>query len=409
MSAKTPRRLGAPPAETKKAAPPPKAKPAKKGAVIDDASFFLAELRALSGKSKEEEPFGFLSSDDDLPPLDTPIDEFVSTGTLALDKQIGGVRGGWPIGRITEVAAWESVGKSTLLDQSLAQVQRMGGVGALIDSERARDSRYTATLGVDTTKLITKNVTTVEETFAAIDAILDVQEKIASLAARKGGKPPPLLIVWDSVGGTPTKAELEGDADDQHVASAAKAIKRNFRRIAHRIAHLRTALVCANHFYQDIGPFASLKTYGGSGMRYFTSLRLWLTRKSEVKIGTAVLGHIVEAKIRKTRIRASRTPQEVALLYGAGFDNSWTLYEWGKLHGLDDKHRWIVPAGSWDHLMLADGTHESFQRRFLGLGEVLARRPDVYQMLAEAYLREGEVLGDGEPEAKDDDDDEDAP
>lgn len=403
---KKPRRLEEPakPA-TKKPARAKKAAPKKPE---DDARLFLDALRGIK---KDDEPFGFLSGDDDLPPLDTPIDEFISTGALALDKQIGGSRGGWPIGRITEVAAWESVGKSTLLDQSLAQVQRMGGVGALIDSERSRDASYTRTLGVDTSKLITKNVTTVEETFEAIDRILDVQEQLATLAARKkDGKPPPLLIVWDSVGGTPTKAELAGDAGDQHVADAAKAIKRNFRRIAHRIAHLRTALVVANHFYQDIGPFASLKTYGGSGLRYFTSLRLWLTRKSEVKIGTSVLGHVVEAKIRKTRIRAARAPQEVALIYGAGFDNAWSLYEWGKSHGLGEKHRWIVESGTWSYVMLPDGSHEAFQRRFIGLGEVLSRRPEVYRMLASAYLAEGEMpAGDPETTKDEDDDEEDSP
>jgi len=403
-TAKKPRRLVAD--EPKKSAPKKSApkKSAKKD--VDEAKHFLDELRALKGK--DDEPFGFLSGDDDLPPLDTPIAEFISTGALALDKQIGGARGGWPVGRITEVAAWESVGKSTLLDQSLAQVQRMGGVGALIDSEKSRDATYTSTLGVDASKLITKNVTTIEETFDAIDRILDVQEKIATLAARKkGGQPPPLLIVWDSVGGTPTKAELAGDADDQHVADAAKAIKRNFRRIAHRIAHLRTALVVANHFYQDIGPFASLKTYGGSGLRYFTSLRLWLTRKEQVKIGTTVLGHVVEAKIKKTRVRAPRPPQEVALIYGAGFDNSWTLHEWGKQHGLDAKHRWIVESGSWSYVMLPDGSHEAFQRRFMGLGEVLGRRPDVCAMLAGAYLADGEAPVASEPETTTNEDDED--
>ena len=403
---KKPRRLGGTP-EPEKKAPAKKAakKPVEKR---DDAEVFLEALRGLK-KGKDDEPFGFLSSDDDLPPRDTPIDEFISTGALAIDKQIGGVHGGWPIGRITEVAAWEGVGKSTLLDQSMAQVQRMGGIGALIDSERARDARYTKTLGVDTERLITKNVVTIEETFDAIEDILSVQEKVAGIAARSGKKPPPLLIVWDSVGGTPAKAEIEGDSDDKQVAEAAKVIKRNFRRLAHRLAPLRSALVCANHFYTGIGPFASLNTYGGSGMRYFTSLRLWLTRKEAVKVGQNPVGHIVEAKIKKTRVRAARAPTEVGLIYGGGFDNAWTLYEWGKGHGLDDKHRWIVMSGQWSYVMLPDGSHEAFMRGFIGLGEVFKKRPDVYQMMAEAYLREGEAIASAdvtteEDEADDGDD-----
>ena len=56
--------------------------------------------------------------------------------------------------------------------------------------------------------------------------------------------------------------------------------------------------------------------------------------------------------------------------------------------------------------MLPDGSHESFQRRFVGLGEVLSRRPDAYQLLAEAFLREGTAPL---AEAKETDDDEEAP
>lgn len=349
-----------------------------------DADRFLQLLKGLH--PKDDNAFGFFGRDG----LDTPITEFISTGNLAIDKLIGGRNGGWPVGRLSECASWEGVGKSTLLDQSIAQVQRMGGIAAVIDSEHSRDAKYTRRLGVNTDTLIAKPVETVEDVFAATDDVLTVQERLTSEAAKRKAKPPPLLLVWDSLGATPTKAELEGDPDDKHVAEAAKVIKMNFRRICARIADLRIAFVFVNHFYTDIGPFATMKTSGGSGVRYFTSLRLWLTNKGQIKIGNNVFGHEVEAKTKKTRVRSPRPPTIAGLIYGAGFDNAYTLYEWGKGAGLSKEHKWIVESPQWQYVMLPDGSHIAFQQKFVGLGKVLAERPDVYAMMADHFMRDGE-------------------
>lgn len=384
-----------------KEAPPPKKKATKKSAPVSDADRFLEELRKLN--PKDDDAFGFFGRDG----LDTPIDEFVSTGNLAIDKLIGGRNGGWPIGRVSECASWEGVGKSTLIDQSLAQVQRMGGIGAVIDTEHSRDASYTRRLGVDTDKLITKRVETVEDVFVATDSVLTVQEKLAAEASRRKQKPPPLLLVWDSLGATPTKRELEGDPDDRHVAEAAKVIKLNFRRICARIADLRIAFVFVNHFYTDIGPFATMKTSGGSGVRYFTSLRLWLSAKGQIKIGETVYGHEVEAKTKKTRVRSPRPPAASALIYGAGFDNAWTLYTWGKGNGLSSEHKWIVETPQWQYLMLPDGSHVPFQQKFIGLGKVLTDRPDAYAMMADHFMRDGEDAIGEEDEAEEDDEEND--
>lgn len=353
-------------------------KPARKPKPGLTAKDYLDELRALK-KPKEDEEFAFFS--DDL--FTHPVTEWIPSGSLAIDKLTGG---GWPVGRISECAAWESVGKSTLLDQSIAQCQRIGGVACLIDTEAARDERYSRLLGVDLDKLIVHSAETIEAAFTGIDKMLAVQEKLVDEAKGKA-QPPILFIVWDSVGGTPTVAERDGAADEAHVMEAARSIKMNFRRLALRLSSLRAALVCTNHFYQTIGPFASLKTYGGSGIRYFTSLRVWLTKKDTLRMGTEQVGHAIEAKLKKTRIGPPTAPVEVGLLWNAGIDNAYSLFEWGKTHGVSPEHRWVALHGSWYYLMLPDGTHETFQRGFVGLGELFQRRMDVYELMATAYMK----------------------
>jgi recombination protein RecA len=273
---------------------------------------------------------------------------------------------------------------STLVDQSMAQVQRMGGIAALIDSETARDEGYTATLGVDIDELIVHPATTIEEVFDGVDMLLDLQEKVYRDTK---GNPPIMLIVWDAIGGTQTEAEKKGKPDDSHVGVAARNIKQNFRRICLRLAKLRATLLCCNHFYQQIGGFGGLSSYGGSGIRYFSSLRIWLTRGETIKVGDVAVGHGVKAKIKKTRIGKPLPPVEAGLIWGSGFDNAYTLFTWGLTAGVNEAHRWIVRHGSWYYLMRPDGTHEGFQRGFAGLGAILQEHPAIYAQMAEQYLR----------------------
>lgn len=377
MAAKTPRRATA--------TTPPKPKKDKKSskAVVPKVDDYLRELRAMKGVEKED----FAMFSDELAWV-SPIEEWLPSGLLAYDRLTGG---GNPVGRIIEMAAWESIGKSTILDQMIAYAQQQGAVTSLIDSEQARDKPYTERLGVDTDKLIVQKAETIEDAFIGIDKLLSVQEAHIKSLEKSNRKPPIMLIGWDSLGGMPTRGELKGDADDHHVSEAARNIKMNMRRIAHRIAKCRAVLVFTNHFYQQIGQ-RGLKTYGGSGVRYFASIRIWLNRaqNATLKVGPNVVGHIIEAKLKKTRVTRPRPPAYLGLIYGAGVHNAWTLFKWGLTKGVPEQpqHRWISQAGQWSYVHLPDATYEGFAQSFIGFAEVLANRPDIYQMMAAQYMAE---------------------
>lgn len=366
----------------KKSAKKASTKTAKKEprVVVPSAEDYLKELRAMKGV--DEEDFAFMG---DPIAWTSNVNEWIPTGCLAIDRLIGG---GWPVGRIVEVAAWENVGKSTLLDQSIGMAQGLGHITALMDTEQGRDEKYSRALGVDPGKLILGKAETIEEAFEGFDRILAIQEAHIQKLAKVGKKPPAMLLVWDSLAGTPTKAERDGAADDKHVAEAAKRVKLNLRRLTQRIAHARVCLVFTNQFYQDIGPFASIKTFGGGAVRYYTSLRLWLTKKESLKVGNDVVGHIIQAKIKKTRVSAPRPPEDIGLIYGAGIHNAYTLFEWGKNRGVGDAHKWVQQAGGWSYLMRPDGTHAAFQRSFIGFAEQLRQEPAIYQQMAAQYMAE---------------------
>ena len=303
--------------------------------------------------------------------------EWLSTGNLALDRLTGG---GWPVGRLSELAAWEGVGKSTLLDQSIAMAQRGGAIVALIETERARDLDYSRRLGVVAEDLIVAEAGTLEEIFNKTDHILDVHEAKAKALRATKRQVPPLFLVCDSLGGTPSAEELKGDAEDKHVGVAARVIRQSFRRLVQRIADARCAFVFSNHLYQTIGQGGRLVSSGGGGVRYYPSLRVWLSKKEQLKVGNDVVGQMVEAKLKKTRLTAPRPPAELALLYGAGFDNAWTLYDWAR------ERKQITMNGSWSVFQregMADPIR--FQRSFLEFGQLLASNPDLYRTIVEEY------------------------
>lgn len=346
---------------------------------VPDAAEYLRLLRGLKGVGEDDYA---MFADDAVP----TITEFIPTGSLAIDKLINGAKGGWPIGGISECAAWEHVGKSTLLDQSIAHCQRMGGIAFLIDSEKGRDREWTELLGVDASKVITYQAATLEDAFLGIEQALSVQATIRDDLVKKKMEPPPMLIVWDSLGGTPSKAELEGEPDDKHMAVAARVIKMNFRRLTQRLASLRCALVFSNHFYNKIGGYGGLETYGGSGVKYHTDVRLWLTKPEKLKIGEQEIGHVIRASGKKNRISGQRGPVDTALIYGAGVDNAYTLFEWGRTAKNRDGQAWIVRNGAWYWVYPPGEDPISFQRLSLGLGEVFTSRSDVYQAMATQYL-----------------------
>jgi recombination protein RecA len=184
---------------------------------------------------------------------------------------------------------------------------------------------------VDVKALLVAKAESIEDCFHAIERMIAIQEAFIAKAT-KTTVVPPMLIVWDSLGGTPTREEIE-KPPEQVTMGTAKVVKRNFRRLMARLADARVALVFSNQFYQGIGPYAPpLSTYGGSGVRYFTSLRLWLKRRGALKVSDSEVGHRIEARLKKTRVGRPQDPVEIGLIYGAGVHNAYTLYEWGLKH-----------------------------------------------------------------------------
>ena len=58
--------------------------------------------------------------------------EVISSGSVSMDIALG--VGGYPKGRVIEIYGPESSGKTTLAIHAIAQVQKKGGIAAMIDA-----------------------------------------------------------------------------------------------------------------------------------------------------------------------------------------------------------------------------------------------------------------------------------
>ena len=149
----------------------------------------------------------------------TDVKTWISTGSTLLDYIISNRRdGGIPVGKLTTIAGESASGKSLIVTQILANTQKMGGVAVYIDTENAASPDFMEQLGLDTkNNFLYVQPGTIEEVF----------ETIERLIGRLREKAPDKLvcIVWDSVAGTPVKAEVEGDYDpNSRIGLTAKAL-----------------------------------------------------------------------------------------------------------------------------------------------------------------------------------------
>lgn len=308
--------------------------PAKSGSVLQLSKELIKELN----KDGKEKVAWCLSTDTDNP---TDVKEFIPTGCTMLDYIMTNRRGGGiPVGKLTEICGEEASGKSLLLTQILANTQKKGGLAVLFDEENALNPDFAAQVGLDITKLVYLQVGSVEEVGENI-------EKVIKLARAKDVKRI-ITIGWDSVAATPPKAELEGDWDpNSRVGLQAKAIAKMLRKLTSTVGRERVTLVFTNQMKVKIGVMFGdpMGTPGGKAIPYHASLRIRLTRSTELKDEdkTTFAVH-TRAKVIKGRFGPPLRTCEFDIHFSNGVDDAGSVRDY--LHSVGE----IEKAMGWCYL-----------------------------------------------------------
>ena len=288
--------------------------------------------------------------------------EWLSTGSTILDTIISNnidADGGIPVGKLVEISGEAATGKSLLSYMILKDCQDKGGIPVLIDTENAANEDFLRLIGLEfypEGSLVYIQVDSIEAVFKAIE---DIIRRI-----RENDKDKLCCIVWDSVAGTSTDAEIQGDYGDATVGLAARLIGQGLRKIIRFIGTQRVSLVFLNQIRQKIGVFFGDDTVtpGGKAIPFFAAVRIRLYSGGKVKAGKDVLGVGIRPKIVKNRMGPPHREADLKMYFNRGLidEEGWidVLLKFGKAKKISAQKSQIVNKDNGE-------TYEILNRNFV--------------------------------------------
>ena len=255
------------------------------------------------------------------------VNEWLSTGSTVLDTIISNdieAEGGIPVGKLVEISGEAATGKSLLSYMILKDCQDRGGIPVLIDTENAANWSFLKLLGIKEQdkggNLVYLQPETIEEVFQAIEEIVR--------RIRENDKNKLCCIVWDSIAGTSTKAEIQGEYGDSTIGLGARLIGQGLRKSIRFIGNQRIALVFLNQVREKIGGMVfgdPTVSPGGKAVPFFSSVRIKLYTDGKLKADGATIGVGIKPKTIKNRLGPPHREAKLVMYFNRGLidEESW--------------------------------------------------------------------------------------
>lgn len=267
------------------------------------------------------------------------INYFVDTGSLALNYICSGkfIDGGIPGGKLTEIYGPSSSAKSLFGNNILFGCQKMGGIPVLLDCENSANKEFIMKAShCDLNKVLRYTPQSLEETFAKIYSVI---EKI-----RKKDSERPIVIVYDSIGVSPSARELREVnlpenydkatykrivGGNEQPGERAKICSRELRKLNTVMEKSGATVIILNQTREKIGiMFGNPETTagGGNALPFYASCRIrpQTQRKIEKKITAKknkILGINIKLKNVKNKTHKPFVESEgVQLLFDKGIN-----------------------------------------------------------------------------------------
>jgi len=217
-----------------------------------------------------------------------------------------------PRQRISIFQGEEGGGKTLLLLQLIASVQRSGGRAAFVDAEHALTPGFARLLGVDYDKLVISRPRTLNQCY-------DVARPLASSGLFD-------VVGFDSAVALATKDEIEASADSGGKRAAKAQVHAEELSKLVSTVHERTAVGIINQLRENPNPPGwwnggkLLYSPGGRALRHHASLVVDVKQGQTHKRGGIRVGHTVRTYISKNKVAVPYRRSEFTLMYETGVD-----------------------------------------------------------------------------------------
>lgn len=245
---------------------------------------------------------------------------------------------GIPTG-IIEIAGKSRSGKTTLGLMSMKYFLKENpetGIAVILSSENRDNKDYALQLGLPVENIIIIKIRYVEDMFMKVKALFDEVDVI--FKENKVKESPKFFFMWDSLGATLSKSELDTmnintdtltkkmakgeemtELKHERVGAFAKSAKMFAKFLMGEMYDRIVHFVILNHQYDTIGGMgrSTRKSTGGEWVSLLPCLRLSLRLKGHEKIDDVEVAQITEVKVIKNDF-GGRKVTDIRILLGYG-------------------------------------------------------------------------------------------
>jgi recombination protein RecA len=329
----------------------------------------------------------------------------ISTGSILLNNALGECKG-YPFGSVIEVFGWEGAGKTLMLYLAIAEAQRKypDRPCVLIDAERQFQfqAKWATKVGVDVSKLIVIPVSTAEEAFDIIHALVLGEHEVDKKSGEviKVINPGKYAIIGvDSVTQLVSLTDATKDmGESRQRGSQATAIGLGLKKVTSAMARYdvdsHTILYFINQLRKNPNKMFGNPEYrtGGNALPFYNTIAFKVAKvyqSEERDENGEIISHGVKITFEKNK--AGSMPEEAVcftLMHdGSGVNNETELFDVALMNGLlkeieEEKNgkirlRYNIFDPSTDERMFSD--IKDFAKR--GFNTLLENRPEIKEQI----------------------------